>query len=42
MKLFEGNPRRQILTYNEAVRTVGLMKAVGKPRTLWVALAKDV
>ncbi|XP_028758613.1 pre-mRNA-splicing factor SYF1 [Neltuma alba] len=40
VKLFEGNPTRQILTYTEAVRTVDPMKAVGKPHTLWVAFAK--
>nr|XP_025677479.1 pre-mRNA-splicing factor SYF1 isoform X2 [Arachis hypogaea] len=40
VKLFEGNPTRQILTYTEAVRTIDPMKAVGKPHTLWVAFAK--
>ncbi|XP_059656535.1 uncharacterized protein LOC132303334 [Cornus florida] len=40
VKLFEGNPTRQILTYTEAVRTVDPMKAVGKPHTLWVSFAK--
>jgi len=40
VKLFEGNPTKQILTYTEAVRTVDPMQAVGKPRTLWLALAK--
>lgn len=40
VKLFEGNPTRQILTYTEAVRTVDPFKAVGKPHTLWVAFAK--
>ncbi|VFQ63782.1 unnamed protein product [Cuscuta campestris] len=40
VKLFEGNPTRQILTYTEAVRTVDPMKAVGKPHTLWVGFAK--
>ncbi|XP_047333850.1 pre-mRNA-splicing factor SYF1 [Impatiens glandulifera] len=40
VKLFEGNPTKQILTYTEAVRTVDPMKAVGKPHTLWVAFAK--
>lgn len=40
IKLFEGNPTKQILTYTEAVRTVDPMKAVGKPHTLWVAFAK--
>lgn len=40
VKIFEGNPTRQILTYTEAVRTIDPMKAVGKPHTLWVAFAK--
>lgn len=40
VKLFEGNPTRQILTYTEAVKTVDADKAVGKPHTLWVAFAK--
>lgn len=40
VKLFEGNPTRQILTYTEAVRTVDPFKAVGKPHTLWVSFAK--
>ncbi|KAF5742242.1 putative XPA-binding protein [Tripterygium wilfordii] len=40
VKLFEGNPTKQILTFTEAVRTVDPMKAVGKPHTLWVAFAK--
>ncbi|KAL3615365.1 hypothetical protein CASFOL_041026 [Castilleja foliolosa] len=40
VKLFEGNPTKQILTYTESVRTVDPMKAVGKPHTLWVAFAK--
>lgn len=39
VRLFEGNPTRQILTYTEAVRTVDPMKAVGRPHTLWVAFA---
>ncbi|KAM7264801.1 hypothetical protein ACFE04_002484 [Oxalis oulophora] len=40
VKIFEGNPTKQILTYTEAVRTVDPMKAVGKPHTLWVSFAK--
>ncbi|PWA55958.1 hypothetical protein CTI12_AA422910 [Artemisia annua] len=40
VKIFEGNPTKQILTYTEAVRTIDPMKAVGKPHTLWVAFAK--
>ncbi|XP_021902168.1 pre-mRNA-splicing factor SYF1 isoform X2 [Carica papaya] len=40
VKIFEGNPTKQVLTYTEAVRTIDPMKAVGKPHTLWVAFAK--
>ncbi|XP_062161002.1 uncharacterized protein LOC133868201 [Alnus glutinosa] len=40
VKLFEGNPTKQILTYTEAVRTVDPMKAVGKPHTLWINFSK--
>lgn len=40
VKIFEGNPTKQILTYTEAVRTIDPIKAVGKPHTLWVAFAK--
>ncbi|WRX21202.1 hypothetical protein QQP08_013689 [Theobroma cacao] len=40
VKLFEGNPTKKILIYTKAVRTIDLMKAVGKPHTLWVAFAK--
>ncbi|KAL1833306.1 hypothetical protein DCAR_0103392 [Daucus carota subsp. sativus] len=40
VKIFEGNPARQLETYTQAVRTIDPMKAVGKPHTLWVALAK--
>lgn len=40
VKLFEGNPTKQILTFTEAVRTIDPMKAVGKPHTLWVAFAR--
>lgn len=40
VKLFEGNPTKQILTFTEAVRTVDPMKAVGKPHTLWISFAK--
>ncbi|KAK9069138.1 hypothetical protein SSX86_013254 [Deinandra increscens subsp. villosa] len=40
VKIFEGNPTKQILTYTEAVTTIDPMKAVGKPHTLWVAFAK--
>ncbi|KAK9933862.1 hypothetical protein M0R45_021035 [Rubus argutus] len=36
VKLFEGNPTKQILTYTQAVKTVDPMQAVGKPHTLWV------
>ncbi|XP_059437573.1 uncharacterized protein LOC132170569 [Corylus avellana] len=40
VKLFEGNPTKQILTYTEAVRTIDPMKAVGKPHTLWINFSK--
>ncbi|TKY47326.1 Pre-mRNA-splicing factor SYF1 [Spatholobus suberectus] len=40
VKLFEGNPAKQVTTYIEAVKTVDPVKAVGKPHTLWVAFAK--
>uniref|UniRef100_A0A061S5R0 Pre-mRNA-splicing factor SYF1 n=1 Tax=Tetraselmis sp. GSL018 TaxID=582737 RepID=A0A061S5R0_9CHLO len=40
VKLFGGNPTKQILTYTEAVKTVDSDKAVGKPHTLWAAFAK--
>ncbi|CAK9148005.1 unnamed protein product [Ilex paraguariensis] len=40
VKLFEGNPTKQISTYTQAVRTIDPMKALGKPHTLWVAFAK--
>ncbi|XVE87950.1 hypothetical protein DITRI_Ditri19aG0029600 [Diplodiscus trichospermus] len=40
VKLFEGNPTKEILTYTEAVGMIDPMKAVGKPHTLWVAFAK--
>lgn len=40
VKLFEGNPMKQILTYTEAVKTVDTEKAVGKLHSLWCAFAK--
>ncbi|WIA16429.1 hypothetical protein OEZ85_013118 [Tetradesmus obliquus] len=40
VKLFAGDPTKQILTYTEAVKTVDHDKAVGKPNSLWVAFAK--
>ncbi|EFJ51030.1 hypothetical protein VOLCADRAFT_103670 [Volvox carteri f. nagariensis] len=40
VKLFEGKPTKQILTYTEAVRTVDPDKATGKPHSLWCAFAK--
>ncbi|KAL6201109.1 hypothetical protein ACLB2K_024824 [Fragaria x ananassa] len=40
VKLFEGNPAKQVLMYVEALKTVEPMLAVGKPHTLWVAFAK--
>ncbi|CAK0786535.1 hypothetical protein CVIRNUC_009748 [Coccomyxa viridis] len=40
VKLFNGQPHKQILTYTEAVTTVDVEKAVGKLHTLWIAFAK--
>ncbi|KAJ9518397.1 hypothetical protein QJQ45_018420 [Haematococcus lacustris] len=40
VKLFPNNPMKQILTYTEAVKTVDINKALGKPHTLWCAFAK--
>ncbi|KAK6793556.1 hypothetical protein RDI58_007009 [Solanum bulbocastanum] len=40
VKLFQGNPTKQIVTFIEAVRTIDPIKAVGKPHILWVAFAK--
>lgn len=40
VKLFEGNPVRQILTFTEAVKTVDCEQALGKPHGLWCAFAK--
>lgn len=39
VKLFEGKPTKQILTFTEAVKTVDIAQAVGKPHALWVAFA---
>ena len=38
--LFEGTPAQLIHTYATAVKTVEPAKALGKPHTLWLALAK--
>lgn len=40
VKLFKGNPTKQILTYTEAVKTVSCDKAIGKLYSLWCAFAK--
>lgn len=40
VKLFGGNPTKQILTYTEAVKTVDPQQAIGKPHSLWAAFAK--
>lgn len=40
VKLFPNDPARQIMTYTEAVRTVDVEQAVGKPHSLWCAFAK--
>ncbi len=41
-KLFQdqNKPRQAIMTFTEAVKTVDVYKAVGKPHTLWLAFAK--
>ena len=40
VKLFKGEPTKQILTYTEAVKTVTCDKAAGKLHSLWCAFAK--
>ena len=40
VKLFGGQPHKQILTFTEAVTTVDIDKAVGKVHTLWTAFAR--
>lgn len=40
VKLFAGQPHKQILTFTEAVTTVDIDKAVGKVHTLWTAFAR--
>eukprot|EP00884_Botryococcus_braunii_P003276 jgi/Botrbrau1/1294/Bobra.0063s0011.1 len=40
VKLFEGQPMKQIITFTEAVKTVDVNKAIGKLHTLWAAFAK--
>ncbi|XP_065918405.1 pre-mRNA-splicing factor SYF1-like isoform X2 [Dysidea avara] len=40
VKLFEGKPQEVINTYTEAVQTVSIEKAVGKPHVMWVEFAK--
>ena len=39
-KLFASDPTKQITTYTEAVRTVDVKQAVGKPHTLWLAFSR--
>lgn len=41
-KLFldQGRDRSAVLTYTEAVKTVNVKRAVGKPHTLWVSFAE--
>lgn len=41
-KLFAADPRKAIVCYTEAVKTVDPKKALGKPHSLWVAFAKYV
>ena len=38
--LFEGRPADIIKTYTEAVQTVDIQQAIGKPHTLWTAFAQ--
>ncbi|KAK9796969.1 hypothetical protein WJX73_001686 [Symbiochloris irregularis] len=40
VKLFEGNPGRQITTFTEAVTTVDPNLAIGKLHTLWIGFAR--
>eukprot|EP00798_Chlamydomonas_sp_ICE-L_P015815 gene15815-21933_t len=40
VKLFKGQLTKQILTYTEAVKTIDIEQAVGKPHSLWCAFAK--
>lgn len=40
VKLFEGNPTKQILTYTQGTMTVDPAQVLGEPHTLWVAFAK--
>ena len=40
VSLFEGRPNDVIKTYTEAVQTVNIEQAIGKPHTLWTAFAK--
>lgn len=39
VKLFD-DPTRQIMVYNEAIECVDVLKAVGKPHSLWVSFAR--
>lgn len=41
-KLFASDPRKAIVCYTEAVKTVDPKKALGKPHSLWIAFAKYV
>ena len=38
--LYKGNPHEIINTFTEAIQTVDVTKAVGKPHKLWVAFAR--
>lgn len=40
VSLFEGRPVQVIKTYTEAVQTIDIEQAIGKPHTLWTAFAK--
>ena len=40
LSLFEGRPNDIIKTYTDAVQTIDIEQAIGKPHTLWTAFAK--
>merc|ERR1712224_978356 len=38
--IFDDNPKKQILSYFEAINVIDRKKAIGQPHTLWCALAR--
>ncbi|CAK8697921.1 unnamed protein product [Clavelina lepadiformis] len=40
VELYKEQPREVINTYTEAIQTVDILKAVGKPHNIWVSFAK--